>query len=75
MRQLGALGWQGFVVEFLRRVRVQREIELVFPAELEARFAQGVVPNACREVALGQVSGVRGEIGRASCRERVYVLV
>src|SRR5581483_4660337 len=41
--QLGALLRQRLVVEFLGLLRIQAEIELVFPAELEARLGQRVV--------------------------------
>src|SRR5262245_35941208 len=40
MRQLGAFGRQGFVVERARRHRIEREVELIFPAELEAGLRQ-----------------------------------
>ena len=39
MGNLGPLGRQGFIVIRLGRFRVQRQIELVFPAELESRLA------------------------------------
>jgi len=37
MRDLAGFPGQGFVVEFARLVRVEAEVELVFPAEFEAR--------------------------------------
>src|SRR6516164_6782537 len=46
MRELGALGRQGLVVELLGRLRVERQVELVAPAELEARPRQRVVAFA-----------------------------
>ena len=58
---MGALGTflrKGFVVEFARRVRIEREVELVLPAELESGFAQGVVPDLGAWMAFGQVGGV-----------------
>jgi len=36
MRKFGALGGQGLVVELLGRLGVERQVELVAPAELEA---------------------------------------
>ena len=36
MRDLGAFRRQGLVVEIACRFRVERQVELVFPAELEA---------------------------------------
>jgi hypothetical protein len=44
MGQFGTLSGQGFVVEFLRRLRVEGEVKLVGPAKLEARFV-GVIPD------------------------------
>jgi len=52
---LGAFLGQGLVVEFPGLVRVQAQVELVFPAEFEAGLAQGVVPDLGAGVALGQV--------------------
>ena len=43
MRHLGAVLRQGLVVEFLGGVGVEAEVELVRPAELEARLGQRVV--------------------------------
>src|ERR1044071_4664828 len=38
MRRLRPLGRQRRVMELLRRLRIEREVELVLPAELEARL-------------------------------------
>ena len=38
MRDLRGIVRQGLVVEELCRVRIEREIELIFPAKLEAGF-------------------------------------
>src|SRR2546425_5957543 len=38
VRHLGAVLRQRLVVEFLRRVRIEPEVELILPAELEARL-------------------------------------
>jgi hypothetical protein len=61
MRGLGAFLRQGFVVEFARGLGVEREVELVFPAEFKARLAQGVVAVLRAGMALGQVGGVGGD--------------
>jgi hypothetical protein len=45
MRNLRAIGRQRLVVIFPRRVGVEREVELVFPPELEPRAAQRIVAN------------------------------
>jgi hypothetical protein len=42
---LGRFLGQGFVVEFARLVRIEAEVELVVPAELEARLGQRVVAD------------------------------
>src|SRR4029453_397382 len=55
--QLRALGGQGLVVELARRLRVEREVELILPPELEARPRERVVPVAGAGVALGNVRG------------------
>ena len=51
---------QRFVVELARRLRVEREVELIFPPELEARFANRVVAVLRAGVAFGEVGGVGG---------------
>ena len=58
------LGGQRLVVERPRGVRVEREVELVVPAELEPRLRQLVVPLLRVLVPLGQVRGVRGDLVR-----------
>ena len=62
MRQLGAFLRQGFVMELARGVRVEAQVELVFPAELEAGLAERIVALAGGGVALGQVRGVGGDL-------------
>ena len=59
---LGGLLGQGLVVEALGLVRVEAEVELVVPAELEARLAQRVVADLRARVALGQVGGVAASL-------------
>jgi hypothetical protein len=55
--QFCAFGGEGFVVEALGGLRIEREAELVFPAELEAGLAQCVVTDFRAGVALGEVGG------------------
>src|SRR5690348_8571239 len=43
MRGLGSVLGQGFVVEFLGLVGIEAQIELVLPAEFEARLGQRIV--------------------------------
>ena len=60
-RLVGLLG-QGFIVKFTGLVRVQGQVELIFPAKLKARLGQGVVPQLGRRMPLGQVGGVSGDL-------------
>ena len=60
MRGFRAFLRQGFVVKFAGGFGVERLVELVFPAEFEARLAQGVVAILRAGMAFGQVGGVRG---------------
>ncbi len=62
MRHLGALRRQGFIVELTCSLGIETEIELIFPAELEARLAEGVVAILGARMALGQVGGVGGDL-------------
>jgi hypothetical protein len=52
---------EGFVVEFADGDGGGAEVELVFPAELEAGLAEGVVAVLGAGVAFGDVGGVVGE--------------
>ena len=62
VRGLRAVSREGFVVEFPRPFRVEAKVELILPAEFEPRLAQRVVAVLCAGVALGQVSGVGGNL-------------
>ena len=54
--------WKRFVVEFTRGFRIEREVELVFPAEFEPRFADGVVAILRAGMAFGEIGSVRGDL-------------
>src|SRR4051812_18563573 len=45
MRDLRGIFRQRFVVEFARLVRVEAEVELVFPTEFEARLRERIVTH------------------------------
>ena len=62
MGGLGALRRQRLVVILLGRLRIERQVELVAPAELEPGAGEGVVVEAGGGVALGEVRGVGGEL-------------
>src|SRR5205085_3354805 len=55
-------GGQGRVVVGAGPFGIEREVELVLPAELEAGLGEGVVPSLGAGVALGQVGGVGGDL-------------
>ena len=42
--------------------RIERQVELVFPTEFEAGFAQGIVTDLCARMPFCQVSGMRGNL-------------
>jgi hypothetical protein len=62
MRDLGRVLWQRFIVVGAGGVRVKPEVELVFPAKLEARFAQRIVANLCTRVPFRQVGRVGSDL-------------
>src|SRR5512134_597061 len=64
VRRLGAFLGQGFVVELPRGVGIEPKVELVLPAELEARFRERVVAQLRAGMALGEVRGVRCDLVR-----------
>ena len=49
----------GLVVVAARRVGVERQVELILPAEGEARLGQRVVARDRGRMALGEIGGVR----------------
>ena len=62
MRHLGRLLGQGFIVKSPSRIRIQAQVELVFPAELEARLAQRIVADLRTGVAFGKVGSVGSDL-------------
>src|ERR1700722_15845936 len=61
MRHLVAVLRQRLVVELARSVGIERQVELVLPAEVEARARHRVIANLRRGMALGEVRGMRGD--------------
>src|SRR5215510_14760275 len=59
---LGGIVGQRFVVEVFRCVGIEREIELILPAELEARLRQSVVSYLCTRMTLGQIRGMSSDL-------------
>jgi hypothetical protein len=57
VRGLRRLRGQRLVVEGARRVRVEGEVELVLPAELEAGLGESIVPVPGAGMPLGDVGG------------------
>src|SRR5439155_25147279 len=62
MRGLGAFLRQGLVVEVTRGLRIEREIELIFPPKFEARFGDRIVAILRAGMAFGEIGGVRGDL-------------
>ena len=62
MRHLVRLLGQGLVMERARRFRIEREVELVLPAEFEAGARQRIVADLRRRMALGKIGGVGGDL-------------
>src|SRR3990170_407250 len=62
VRDLAGFLGHGFVVKFARLVRVEAEVELVFPAEFEACLGQRVVAYLRAGMPLGEVGGMRGDL-------------
>ena len=62
MRHLVPLLRQRRVVEGAGSVRVERQVELVLPAEIEARARERIVTGTRSRVALGEIGGVRGDL-------------
>src|SRR5258708_29939292 len=58
VRHLHAVFGQRLVVEVLGRVGIEPQVELVLPAELEARLGDRVVADLRPGMALGEVGGV-----------------
>ena len=73
MRDFGRILGQGLVVVFLRRLRVQAQVELVLPAKVEARLAERIVARAGTGVALGHVGRVRGDAAVFSFHPRKII--
>src|SRR5690606_25758865 len=55
MGDFSTFGRQGLVMELTGRIGIEGKVELVFPAELESRFAQGIIPVLRSGMAFGQV--------------------
>ena len=58
MRHLGRLLGQRFIVEGAGGIRVQPEVELVFPAEFKTRLGQRIIADLRPRVPLGQIRRV-----------------
>src|SRR5437899_2615149 len=75
VRRLRRFLGERLIVEGLGRLRVEREIELVLPAELEPGLRQHVVPRLRAGMALGQVRRVRGDLVRDDAGLHVVLVV
>ena len=61
MRDLVAVLRQGLVVEFARGVWVQREVELVLPAEVKTGLGEGIIPGLRAGMPLGKIGRMGGD--------------
>src|SRR5580692_4820984 len=61
MRDLVAVLRQRLVVELARGVGIERQVELILPAEVEARLAHRIIADLSRRMTLGEVSSVRSD--------------
>jgi len=61
VRTLGGIAVQGLVVEGTGRDGIEREVELIVPAELETGFGEGVVSVLGSGETFGEVGGVGGD--------------
>ena len=64
VRRLCSVLRKRLVVKLARRGRIEAEVELIFPAEFEARFAQGVVAILGAGVPFREIGGVSGSVQR-----------
>lgn len=61
MGNLGRILRQGIVMELTRTIRVQTDIELVFPTEFKTRLGHGIVANLGSRMAFRQISSMRSQ--------------
>src|SRR6266849_3915503 len=64
MRELRAFLWQRLIVKLPRLVRVEAQVELVLPTELETRFRERVVADLRAGMPFGKVRGMRRDLIR-----------
>ena len=52
---------QGLIMKFAGGIWIERQIELIFPAEFKPRARKRIVAHLCRRVAFGEIGGVGGD--------------
>jgi len=62
MCELSAFLRQRFVVILTRDFRIEREVELIFPAKFKTCFRKRVIPILGAGMTLGQIGSVRGDL-------------
>lgn len=62
MCHLARFLWQGFVVVGAGGEGVQRQVELIFPAEFKARLRHGVIADLRPRVAFRQIRRMSGNL-------------
>ena len=58
----GSFFRHGLIMELPRRFRIEREVELVFPAEFEARMGKRIIPKPRPGVSFGKVRRMGGNL-------------
>src|ERR1700733_13300910 len=64
VRELGAVGGQRLVMELLRGVGIERQMELISPSKFEPRLGQRVVAELSAGMALREIFCVRCDLVR-----------
>src|SRR2546427_10626125 len=72
MRYLCPFRWQGLIVKILRRLRVERQVELILPAKLETRLREGIITRLRTRMTFGEVGSVRGNLVGNHARLHVF---
>src|SRR3954452_7371505 len=62
MRELRAFLRQRFIMEFSSGDGIEAQIELIFPAEFESRFAEGIVAITSGRMAFREIGGMSRDL-------------
>jgi len=74
MGGLRALMWKGFIVIFPCAIRIEAQVELIFPAELETRLRKCVVAKLSTWPSFGEIGCMSGDfVGNDSIAYVVFI--